>query len=410
MSLSITSAIIARRALKRTFPIDDFRPASQPKFLLANRPIQHYHHRVDVTQESIMNTIDLRSDTVTVPTPEMREAMATAVVGDDVYGEDPTINELEATAAEMLGKEAALFVVSGTMGNLTSVLTHCGRGDEMILGKQSHIFRYEVASAAAYGGIQPNTIPVLPDGTMNLDDIRDNIRGENSHFPTTRLICLENTHGGAVGAPVTAAYVAQVAEIARANHLKLHVDGARLFNAAAALNTPARELVEHADSVSICLSKGLCAPVGSVIVGSREFIHRAHRVRKSLGGGMRQAGILAAAGLIALRQMTQRLHEDHANARLLAEGLAQLPGIDIDLNSVKTNMIFFALKPDAPLSIEELSEQLKVKYNILMRPYSVQDRSVRVVTHYWIRQEHVTAILHALRELLAPNYQRLASD
>jgi threonine aldolase len=357
-----------------------------------------------------MNTIDLRSDTVTIPTPEMREAMATAVVGDDVYGEDPTINELQATAAEMLGKEAGLFVVSGTMGNLTSVLTHCGRGDEMILGKQAHIFRYEVASAAAYGGVQPNTLQVLPDGTMDLDEIRAAIRGENPHFPTTRLICLENTHGGANGAPVPASYVAQVADIARANNIRLHIDGARLFNAATALNISAKELVEHADSVSICLSKGLCAPVGSVIVGSKEFIRRAHRVRKSLGGGMRQGGILAAAGLISLRQMTQRLHEDHANARLLAEGLVRLPFIDIDLERVKTNMIFFALKPDAPLSVEQLSAQLQAKYNILMRPYSVQERSVRVVTHYWIRQEHVNAILKAMSELLVPAYERLASD
>lgn len=357
-----------------------------------------------------MNTIDLRSDTVTVPTPEMREAMATAVVGDDVYGEDPTINELQAVAAEMLGKEAGLFVVSGTMGNLTSVLTHCGRGDEMILGKQAHIFRFEVASAAAYGGVQPNTLPVLPDGTMDLDEIRAAIRGENPHFPTTRLICLENTHGGANGAPIPASYVAQVAEIARAHNIKLHIDGARLFNTATALNTSAKELVEHADSVTICLSKGLCAPVGSVIVGSKEFIRRAYRVRKSLGGGMRQGGILAAAGLIALRHLPQRLHEDHANARLLAEGLARLPFVDIDLERVKTNMIFFALKPDAPITVEELSAQLQAKYNILMRPYSVQERSVRVVMHYWIRQEHVHTILKAMSELLVPAYEQLASD
>ena len=357
-----------------------------------------------------MNTIDLRSDTVTWPTPEMRDAMATAIVGDDVYGEDPTINELEATAAEMLGKEAGLFVVSGTMGNLTSVLTHCGRGDEMILGKQAHIFRYEVASAAAYGGIQPNTLQVLPDGTMDLDEIRGAVRGENAHFPTTRLICLENTHGGAVGAPVPRAYVAQVAEIARQNNLKLHVDGARLFNAATALGVPARDLVEHADSVSICLSKGLCAPVGSVIVGSREFIKRAHRVRKSLGGGMRQAGILAAAGLIALREMTKRLDEDHANARLLAEGMARLPYLQVDLERVKTNMIFFALTADAPLSVEALSDRLKTKYNILMRPYSIEERSIRVVTHYWFTREHVNVVLNALRDLLVPARERLASD
>lgn len=357
-----------------------------------------------------MNAIDLRSDTVTWPTPEMREAMAYAVVGDDVFGDDPTVNELQATAAEMLGKEAALFVVSGTMGNLTSVLTHCGRGDEMILGKESHIFRYEVGSAAAYGGIQPNTLPVLPNGTMDLDEIRHTIRGVNPHFPTTRLICLENTHGGACGAPVPKSYVSQVTEIARQHNLKLHMDGARLFNAATALNIPAKELVEEADSVSICLSKGLCAPVGSVIAGSHEFIKRAHRIRKSLGGGMRQAGILAAAGLIALREMTLRLHEDHANARALAEGLARLPYVQIDLERVKTNMIFFSFTPDAPLTVEQLSARLKADYNILMRPYSVEERSVRIVTHYWFKHEHIELVLNALRELLVPSYERLASD
>lgn len=357
-----------------------------------------------------MNTIDLRSDTVTWPTPEMREAMANAPVGDDVYGEDPTILELEATAAEMLGKEAGLFVSSGTMGNLTSVLTHCGRGEEMILGKQAHIFKYEAGSAAAYGGIQPNTLQVRPDGTMDLDEIRQAVRGDNPHFPRTRLICLENTHGGACGAPVPASYVAQVAEIAREHQLRLHIDGARLFNAATALNVPASTLVEHADSVSICLSKGLCAPVGSVIVGSREFIQRALRVRKSLGGGMRQAGILAAAGLIALRDMTKRLGEDHENARLLAESMATLPYLQVDLESVRTNMIFFALTPDAPIDIETLSAQLKERYNILMRPYSVEERSVRVVTHYWFRREHVDVVVNALRDLLVPSYQRLASD
>jgi len=364
----------------------------------------------DHLRNTPMNVIDLRSDTVTWPTPAMREAMANAAVGDDVFGDDPTVNELQATAAEMLGKEAALFVVSGTMGNLTSVLTHCGRGDEMILGKESHIFRYEVGSAAAYGGIQPNTLPVLPDGTMDLDEIRHAIRGVNPHFPTTRLICLENTHGGACGAPVPKSYISQVAEIARQNNLKLHMDGARLFNAATALNVPAKELVEEVDSVSICLSKGLCAPVGSIIAGSREFIQRAHRVRKSLGGGMRQVGILAAAGLIALREMTLRLDEDHANARALAEGLARLPYVQVDLDSVKTNMIFFALTPDAPLTIEQLAARLKDDFNILMRPYSVEERSVRVVTHYWFKREHVEVVLNAMRQLLVPSYERLASD
>jgi threonine aldolase len=381
------------------------------KQILANSFVQHYDSITSYSQqEHGMNTIDLRSDTVTWPTPTMREAMANAVVGDDVFGDDPTVNELQATAAEMLGKDAALFVVSGTMGNLTSVLTHCGRGDEMILGKESHIFRYEVGSAAAYGGVQPNTLPVLPDGTMDLDEIRRTIRRVNPHFPTTRLICLENTHGGACGAPVPKTYVSQVAAIARQHHLKLHMDGARLFNAATALSIPASELVAEADSVSICLSKGLCAPVGSVVAGSHEFIKRAHRIRKSLGGGMRQAGILAAAGLIALREMTLRLNEDHANAYLLAEGLSRLPYIQIDLERVKTNMIFFSLTPDALLTVEELGARLKAKYNILMRPYSVDDRSIRVVTHYWFKRAQVEVVLNALRELLVPSYERLASD
>jgi threonine aldolase len=347
-----------------------------------------------------MNWIDLRSDTVTLPTPEMREAMASAPVGDDVYGEDPTINQLQAEAAAMLGKEAGLFVTSGTMGNLTAVLTHCNRGDEMILGKESHIFKYEVGSAAMYGGVQPNTLEVREDGTIDVTAIRRTVRPVNAHMPTTRLVCLENTQGGAWGAPLSKNYIDEVASVVRENNLKLHIDGARLFNAVAALGTPAHELVEHADSVSICLSKGLCAPVGSVLVGSHEFIQRAHKIRKSLGGGMRQGGILAAAGLISLREMTKRLHEDHATARQLAEGLATIPYIKIDLKWVRTNMVFFALTEDAPLSVDELSARLKNEYSILARPYSQMDRQFRMVTHYWIRPEHIQQTISAIRTLL----------
>ena len=349
-----------------------------------------------------MTLIDLRSDTVTHPTPAMREAMANAPVGDDVYGEDPTVNALQDLAAGMLGKEAGLFVASGTMGNLTSVLSHCGRGEEMILGKQAHIFRYEAGSAAAYGGVHPNTLTVHPDGTLDLDEIRHAIRPDNEHCPVTRLICLENTQGGVMGAPLPVEYVRQVGEIARAHHLKLHVDGARLFNAAAALNVSARELVEDADSVSICLSKGLCAPVGSVIVGSREFIQRAHRIRKSLGGGMRQAGILAAAGILALETMSrpERLNEDHANARALAEGLAALPFIELDMSQVRTNMFKFALTADAPISVEAFMSTLETEYGIIIRPYSVEDRSFRLVTHYYIRREDVQTVLGAVSQVL----------
>ena len=360
-----------------------------------------------------MSMIDLRSDTVTVPTPEMREAMATAQVGDDVFGEDPTINLLQEEAAAMLGKEAALFVASGTMGNLTCVLTHCARGDEMILGKEAHIFRYEVASAAMYGGVQPNTLPVQPDGTLDLDQIRRSIRSNNAHFPPTRLICLENTQGTAFGAPLPPEYVAEVADIAHEHNLKLHVDGARLFNAATALGVPARALVADADSVSFCLSKGLCAPVGSIIAGSREFIERAHRVRKSLGGGMRQAGILAAAGLISLREMTKRLHEDHATARQFVEGIAEMPYIKTDVSRVKTNIVYFNLTPGAPITVEALSARLKADYGILMRPYDVSEQLVRVLTHYWIKPEHIDRTLTAMRTLLDPvsaGRERISAD
>jgi threonine aldolase len=349
----------------------------------------------------LMTVIDLRSDTVTHPTPAMREAMATAPVGDDVYGEDPTINQLQAEAAAMMGKEAALFVTSGTQGNLTAVLTHCARGDEMIVAKKSHIFQYEVASAAAYGGVQANTLDIAHDGTIDVDMIRRAVRPENAHFPTTRLIALENTQGGAWGAPLTKDYIHQVALIAREHQLRLHIDGARLFNASAALRTPVHELVADADSVTFCLSKGLCAPVGSVVVGSKAFIARAHKVRKSLGGGMRQAGVLAAAGLIALREMStwDRLSQDHENARVLAQGLATIPYIDIDVGRVRSNMIFFALTPDAPFTVQALSAGLKAR-GVLANPYSPMDRLMRMVTHYYISRADVDHVIAAVRDVV----------
>ena len=265
-----------------------------------------------------MKVIDLRSDTVTKPTPEMREAMYRAEVGDDVYGEDPTVNRLEAMAAQRMGKEAALFVASGTMGNLVALLTHCGRGDEVILGDRSHSFLFEQGGMAALGGITPWPVPNQPDGTMRLEDIERAIRGDNVHFPRTRLICLENTHNMCNGAPLTAEYTAQVAELAHARGLRVHVDGARIFNAAAALNVGVQELVQEVDSVTFCLSKGLCAPVGSVLCGSADFVAEARRARKVVGGGMRQAGILAAAGIVALEQIADRMGEDHTRARRLA--------------------------------------------------------------------------------------------
>ncbi|MCA0458243.1 MAG: low-specificity L-threonine aldolase [Chloroflexi bacterium] len=348
-----------------------------------------------------METIDLRSDTVSWPLPEMREAMANAPVGDDVYGEDPTINQLQQEAADMLGKEAGLFVSSGTQGNIVAALTHCGRGDEMILAREAHMFRYEQGASAALGGIQPNILDVQPDGTLRLDAIKRAIRGDDQHFPRTKLICLENTQGTIGGIPITAEYTNEVGAIARENGLKLHIDGARLFNAATALDTPVNELVAAADSVSFCLSKGLCAPVGSVLVGSKAFIHEAHRTRKILGGGMRQAGILAAAGLIALRKMTKRLHEDHANACSLAEGIAEIPHLSVDLSRVKTNMFFFDVADNAPITADELRARLKAEYNLLIGGFYGMPNRVRLVTHYWITPEKVDAALSAIREVMS---------
>jgi threonine aldolase len=348
-----------------------------------------------------MDYIDLRSDTVSWPTPAMREAMANAKVGDDVYGDDPTVKELEAESAALLGKEAGLYVASGTMGNLTAVLTHCGRGDEMILGREAHIFRSEAGGSAALGGVHPNAIPNQPDGTLKLDDIRRAIRGDDEHFPRTRLICLENTHNAIGGVAISLEYTRQVAQVAKEHRLRLHIDGARIFNAQAALGVPAKELVAEADSVSFCLSKGLCAPVGSVLVGSKDFIAQARRVRKSLGGGMRQVGVLAAAGLVSIRQMIDRLPEDHAHACALAEGLATIPHIRIDPARVQTNMVFFDLAENAPLTPMELAERLKLDYHMLIRPASGNKNRFRAVTHYWISREHVEQVVEALRTLLS---------
>jgi threonine aldolase len=344
-----------------------------------------------------MDTIDMRSDTVSWPTPEMRQAMAEAPVGDDVFGEDPTVNRLQEEAARRLGKEAGLFVASGTMGNLVGILAHCGRGDEAILGDKAHTSVYEAGGIAALGGVHPHTVPVQPDGTLPLDAIRGAIRPDNVHMPRTRLIALENTQGTVGGIPVARGYIDAVGEIAREHHLALHIDGARIFNAATALNCDVADLVAAADSVTFCLSKGLCAPVGSVLVGPREYIEEARRVRKMLGGGMRQAGVLAAAGLIALETMTERLDEDHENARLLAEGLAEMPQMEIDLSRVQTNMVFFGLRDDAGITAPELAERLKT-HNILIMV--MDERRFRAVTHYWIRPEHIIQVLVAIQKEL----------
>lgn len=345
-----------------------------------------------------MDWIDLRSDTVTQPTPEMRQAMEGAPVGDDVYGEDPSVNRLQELAAERMGKEAGLFVPSGTMGNLAAILAHCGRGDEVILGSSAHTFLFEAGGISALGGVHSCQIPNQQDGTLDLEAIRSAIRPDDEHQPVTRLITLENTHNRCGGVPLSVAYTQAVGELAHAHNLKLHMDGARIFNAATALGVSAQELVDPADSVTFCLSKGLCAPVGSVICGSRDFITRAHRVRKQLGGGMRQAGVLAAAGIIALETIANRLDEDHIRAQRLAEGLSEIPGIVLDPGTPFTNMIFCSLGEDVPLDSGQVGALLaehKVRVGI------VGPRRFRIVTHYWIRDAEVEQAIAAFKEVLA---------
>jgi len=340
--------------------------------------------------------IDLRSDTVTLPSPQMREAIGRAELGDDVFGEDPTVNRLEQTAAERVGKEAALLVVSGTMGNLVSVLTHCGRGDEIILGDLSHTFLYEAGGTAALGGIHPCTASNQPDGTLRLQDIEAAIRSDNVHFPRTRLVCLENTHNRCSGAALTPEYTAQVADLAHRRGLALHLDGARIFNAAVALHVDVRDLARDADSLSFCLSKGLAAPVGSVVCGSRDFIGEARRTRKIVGGGMRQAGIIAAAGIVALDTMIDRIQEDHDNARRLAQGLAAIDGLSIDLGRVQTNIVYFDLIRQTPYA-EELAAKLGSRG---LRILSVGPNRLRAVTHFGVSAQDIDRALSILADTL----------
>ncbi len=342
--------------------------------------------------------VDLRSDTVTLPTPAMRRAMFEAELGDDVYGEDPTANHLEALAANRLGKEAALFVPSGTMANLACLLTHCQRGDEAIMGQLAHTFLFEAGGSAAVGGIHPRTIPNQPDGTLDLADIEAAIRSPgNEHYPRTRLVCLENTHNRCSGAVLTPAYMSRVRALVDRYGLAIHLDGARIFNAAIALGVPAATLAQDADSVSFCLSKGLGAPVGSMICGSTGFIAQARRQRKMLGGGMRQAGVLAAAGIVALEEMVDRLAEDHANARRLAEGLSLIPGIQLDVARIQTNIVIFELGPQAPAPADfaaDLAAQgIKVG--------AIGGRRLRAVTHIGIDERDIDRAVAAARAALA---------
>lgn len=344
-----------------------------------------------------MDYVDLRSDTVTKPTPEMREAMAEAEVGDDVYMDDPTINKLQEKAAEMLGKEDSLFVPSGTMGNLLALLVHCQRGDEAIVGDKSHIYLNEAGGMSALGGIHPRPVINQADGTLALDDILASIQTEDVHHTITRLICLENTQNVCGGMALSEEYTQAVGRIARDNNLSLHIDGARIFNAAIAQKVPAKDLVAPADSVMFCLSKGLVAPVGSMLVGTKKFINRARHLRKMLGGGMRQAGVLAAAGLISLEKMTGRLERDHVRARRLADGLRKIKGLSLDLGSPYTNMIYLNLADTLTLNGEQISAEIK-KFGILVdMGYSKQ---FRLVTHYWIDDASVDKAVDAFNQVL----------
>lgn len=343
--------------------------------------------------------MDLRSDTVTLPTAEMRKAMTEAEVGDDVYGEDPTINRLQQLAAQKMGKEAGLFLPSGTMGNLAAVLAHCARGDEVIMGGYGHTFLYEAGGISALGGVFPHTVPNQPDGTLKLEDIRDAIRASgNIHFPPSRLLIMENTQNRCGGVPLSLEYTNAAAGIAHNAGMQVHLDGARIFNAAVALKTSAAELAAPADSITFCLSKGLCAPVGSVLCGKVDFIAKALRVRKLLGGAMRQAGVLAAAGIVALEQMVDRLADDHRRAKALAQGLASIPGLALDPGSPATNMVFISLNAGVNVIpsdiIRQLSEQ-GIKVGMM------SSTTFRLVCHHGITDEGVERTIAAFKKALA---------
>jgi len=339
--------------------------------------------------------IDLRSDTVTLPSPEMRRAMYEAEVGDDVFGEDPTVNRLEELAATITGHEAALFVTSGTQGNLVSLLSHCQRGDEIIVGDEAHIFRYEVGSAAVVGGLVYHIVP-NHNGRLDPNEVEQAIRPDNIHVPRTGVICLENTHNLQGGVALTPQDQNAIIDIAHRHGIPVHLDGARVFNAAVALGVDVTLLTKPVDSVMVCLSKGLAAPVGSLVCGKREFIARARRHRKMLGGGMRQAGILAAAGIVALTRMVDRLAEDHAHARILAEGIASIPGFRIDLSSVQTNIVVWELGHPGLTAQGVVAGLEREGVRISYFPGTAR---LRAVTHYGITRSDVDLALRALQRV-----------
>ena len=340
---------------------------------------------------------DFRSDTVTLPTGEMRKAMAEAKVGDDVYGEDPTVKQLEKIAAKLMGKEAGLFVASGTMANLIAVLVHCQRGDEVLMGHLGHTFLFEGGGISALGGIFAHTLPNLIDGTMDIEEMSSAIRPDDIHQPHTQLLILENTHNRRGGVPISLEFTAMASELIHSHGMFLHLDGARIFNAAVALGVDAQDLVGPADSVTFCLSKGLSAPVGSVLCGSRVFIEKATRVRKMLGGGMRQAGILAAAGIVALETMIDRLADDHRRAMQLAKALLDISSLELDYGLPKTNMIFISLKENSKFDGEALQQELE-KHGI--RIGRIGKNNFRLVTHNGIEDEDISNAIDVFKGIL----------
>jgi len=347
--------------------------------------------------------IDLRSDTVTHPTPEMREAMYHAEVGDDVYGEDPTINRLQELAAERTGKEAALFVPSGSMGNEVAILTHAGRGQAVIAGNHTHIYLYEGGGASVLGGSPVYAVNNNPDGTLDQDQLLATIADESDeHVAATALICIENTHNWCGGKALNSEQVQAVANIAHERGLAVHMDGARIFNAAIALGQQVSTLASQVDSLMFCLSKGLSAPVGSMLVGSQEFIRRARRNRKLLGGGMRQAGILAAAGIVALEKMVERLAEDHAHCKRLAQGLADYPQVEVDPEQVMTNILIFRLRSaeQTPLTEEEVQPFLHKAREQGVLLGTMGGGRIRAVTHYGIEEQDIETALAGIRRAL----------
>ena len=350
--------------------------------------------------------IDLRSDTVTMPTQAMYDKIVNSKLGDDVFQEDPTVNQLEKKAAQIMGKSAGLLVPSGTMGNLVSILVHCERGTEILLGDKSHTFYYEVGGISAFGGIHSRQLKNQKDGTIKISDIKSSIRVNNIHFPITSAITLENTHNLCNGSPLKEDYINKVVEIAHANNMKVHIDGARIFNAAVSLGVDVKSLVENVDSVTFCLSKGLCAPIGSIICGEKDFIQKARRIRKALGGGMRQAGIIAASGLVSLNTMIEQIKEDHNHIKMLIEGLSSIKGLLIDKKNIRSNILYFEINENQKRS-NKLYNKTKNKTNYPIEInidgvcfLETSPNKFRLVTHYGITTNDIKKTLKILTQEL----------